>query len=402
MENQYETVQVQLLGGFKLSYGGLSMDDQANRSLKIWSVLSYMIVHRDRSIPQKELLEKIWVKDEEKNLPGAMKTLLFRVRKALEPVFGEETEVILSRKGFYFWNPEIKCILDSEQFEQWTADAEDEHLSDAERMAVYAKALSLYKGDFLPKLREHLWTAVYSAKLRVLYLQAVKNYAALLYRNKQYAEMEVICQAALRLEELDEKLYLFLLQALLAQGKHIVARGHYESAIDIFHRKLGIQPSKEMREMYREIVKYQKEVESDLGIIIDDINAKSESNGAFVCDFGFFQEAYRLTARQATRDGICIHIVLLTLTSADGEPLSLDVLNGAMTRLSEVMTSRLRRGDVITRYSGAQYLLLLPRSNYEDSFTVIDRILSAYGRCRCARRVKATVKIQEVKYEGTM
>ena len=49
-----------------------------------------------------------------------------------------------------------------------------------------------------------------------------------------------------------------------------------------------------------------------------------------------------------------------------------------MDQLLEVIAGRLRRGDVVSRFSGAQYVLMLPGATQEDAVMVMDRILSTF------------------------
>ena len=85
LEAQTVSVTVSMLGGFCLEVGGQVLTDQINRSLKLWNVLCYLILHRDRDVTQSELMELLWPEDNSSNPVNALKTLLYRVRALLEP-----------------------------------------------------------------------------------------------------------------------------------------------------------------------------------------------------------------------------------------------------------------------------------------------------------------------------
>ena len=146
-----KTVSVSLLGGFALELDGTTLTDDINRSLKLWSVLAYLILHRDRPVPQTEFIETFWPDDNSSNPVNALKTLLYRIRSMLEPLFGE-LQPILAQRGAYLWNPAAGCDLDTDRFEALCAQASDESLSSESRMGLYRSALSLYQGDLLRKL----------------------------------------------------------------------------------------------------------------------------------------------------------------------------------------------------------------------------------------------------------
>lgn len=110
-------VAVTMLGGFRIRVDGNVLTDEINRSQKLWNVLCYLIAHRERTVPQSEFIELFWPEENSANPTNALKTLLYRVRSLLEPLFGEGLEPILSQRGAYAWNPAIACEMDVDRFE---------------------------------------------------------------------------------------------------------------------------------------------------------------------------------------------------------------------------------------------------------------------------------------------
>ena len=58
-----EILQVNMFGEFSLTYGGATIDDSGSRSKKLWTLLEYLLVFRDREITQNELIELLKNKD---------------------------------------------------------------------------------------------------------------------------------------------------------------------------------------------------------------------------------------------------------------------------------------------------------------------------------------------------
>lgn len=384
---------ISFLGGFKLQIGDRVLTDELNRSMKLWNLLAYLIVHRNRSIPQAEFIEMLWPEDMDGNPLSALKTLFFRIRKMIASVLGEEQNLIVSRYSSYAWSREVECVVDAEDFEKCCRQASDAKLSDEDRIRFYRNVVDLYKGDFLPKLSSQLWTISFKTHYHSLYLAAVKEYADLLNNAGNYDEMAEVCLKAIQIDAYDERLHTLLLRALLAQGKHAAALNHYERATDFLYRNLGVHPSQELRSLYSQIMDVQKTLETDLAIIQESLS-ENYQKGAFICEFGFFKEAYRMACRLAARTGISVHVVLLTLSNKDGSIVDLNILSGAMNQLLEDSRLNLRQVDMITRYSGAQYLILLPRANYEDSIMVSERIRNAFGRHYRYRKLRLVCRIQ--------
>lgn len=394
--NEQRTVRVYTLGRFEIQVAGKTLADDINRSRRIWNLLAYIITHRGRNITQSEFIETMWPDDDSGNPANSLKTLLYRARATLSDAFGEEAHFLLSQRGSYSWNNEYVCIVDSEEFERLCKQAESPAIGDEERTAIYQKATSLYQGDFLPKLSDQMWVIPLMAHYQSLYLNAVKKYAALLIDAGKYKELTDLCSKALTIDSMDEQLHTYLILSYTGQGNDAAALSHYEVATDMMYRYLGVQPSDALRSAYLQIMQNRQRMETDLSIIQDNLRELSRQTGAFVCDYGFFREAYRLEARRAEREGSSVHIALITVTSPDDTVPELNRLNDTMEQLLEAIVFNLRRGDVVSRYSGAQYVVMLPSANYEDSEMVVGRILSRFLKNHPRNNLKIGYKLRQM------
>ena len=80
------------------------------------------------------------------------------------------------------------------------------------------------------------------------------------------------------------------------------------------------------------------------------------------------------------RTGVAVHLALLSVTARDGSPLVRRSLDRAMENLQELIRQNLRKGDVASQCSVSQYVILLPRANYENSHMVANRLMTAFYR----------------------
>ena len=395
-------IRAVMLGEFKLYVGDVLIDDDISRSHKMWNLLAYLITHRDRNVPQEELIDVLWPDDNSQNPGNALKTLLYRTRATILPLLGDEPQLILSQRGSYSWNHNLRCDVDAEQFADLAQQASDRSLSAAQRLNLYHEALSLYRKDFLPRLAEQLWVIPLATYYHAQYLEAVFEYSDLLLASEQYVELANLVNAAILIEPYDDKLHSLLITALLRQGNSLAALNHYDLATDLLYRNFGVRPSEELRALYHEIMKERKSLEMDLAVIQNDLQETASRPGAFVCDYGFFREAYRLEARRARREGSCVHVALMTVSLPDGKTPSLKPLNATMDQLLEAIRLNLRRGDVLTRYSGAQYVLMLPTANYEDSQMVMERIVNNFYQQNRKNFLKISYKLQQMDLEQSL
>ena len=88
-----------------------------------------------------------------------------------------------------------------------------------------------------------------------------------------------------------------------------------------------------------------------------------------------------MEARSASRTGQSVYIGLMTVMNAAGDALpNQKTMNRVMDALHDTIRRTLRRGDIFTRYSLNQYLIMLPTTTFETSGMVMERIKKAYRR----------------------
>jgi len=286
--------------------------------------------------------------------------------------------------------------VDAEEFEALCMRASESRRSTKERIRLLYEAVSLYKGDFLPKQTGEIWVIPLNTHYHALYLTAVKELTALLEEMGRHEDIVEVCSRAIEIDNLDEELYCHLVRALVRLGRDSAALSHYEAATELLYRNLGVRPSEELRSLYREIMKTQKTLEMDLGVIQEQLKEHEDTPGAFCCEYGFFKEAYRLEARQAVRSGRTAFIALLTVSTPSGEVPALEALNDGMDHLFAAIRHSLRKGDVVARYSGSQYVIMLSALTFEDGEMVMSRILSNYYKRNKNSCLKVNYKLQQL------
>jgi GGDEF domain-containing protein len=112
--------------------------------------------------------------------------------------------------------------------------------------------------------------------------------------------------------------------------------------------------------------------------------------GAFYCDYEFFKGIYRQKAREGSRTGQAVHLLLITITGGKNKEPDQKQLNHLVERLRGTIQSSLRNGDVFTRFSVAQFLLMLPSASYEN----VEMIMGRIGRNFRSSYPKANVTLK--------
>ena len=374
-------VQITMLGSFEIRRGDKAIGDNISRTHKIWNLLEYLITFRDKDLSQNDLISALWPDDSSDNPANALKNLIYRIRTTLA-ASGIQTdeEFVTYRRGSYCWNKEIDCQIDVSLFENLCKEAQEAGLEEEAQIQKCLQAVDIYKGDFLPKSSFEEWVVPVSTYYHTLYLNAVHRLLDLLMDRRDYQKVVEVCEKAIIIDRFDEKLHEQLILAFYNVGWQQKALEHYDYITNLFYRELGVKVSDRLRSIYRDIIKTEKSVETDLDIIKNDLREATSVEGAFFCEYEIFKDVYRLQARSIARNGQTVYIGLLTVTDFNSGIPDPKLLNNAMDHLEGAIRLSLRKGDVAARFSAAQYVVLLPTVTFESGSKVLERIIKRFSR----------------------
>ena len=388
-----EPISVRMLGEFSLQAGAHVISDAGSRTKKVWSLLAYLICHRGRSVSQKKLIELLWGDDPASSNPeNALRITFHRARTLLNQLWPNAGhDLILNRDSGYAWNDQIPATLDSDEFDRLCgAKPEDE---DA-RLENCLAALALYKGDFLEKQSSETWVIPVSTHYHNLYLDTAMEAARLLSCRGRHSEAAAICRAAAAAEPYHEPLHQLLMETLAAGGDQKGAAAVYEALSRHLFDDFGIRPNEQTREVYRRCVHSPSDQALPMDVVLEHLQEPDAAAGAMECDYDYFKVLCYAEARAMVRRGNATHIVLLSLQSPAGASLTRRSQSRIMGQLGEQIRKNLRRGDVFSRCSVSQYIIMLPQANYENSCMVSRRLLAAFNRAHPHVTARITYLVQ--------
>jgi DNA-binding SARP family transcriptional activator len=390
-----EKMQIQMLGGFQITIGEITIKDTDNHSQQMWNLLEYLIVFRNQAISPRSLADSLWPGDKSNNPSNALKNLIYRIRTMFAG-YGVPfaRELIRYHQNTYSWNNSFACEIDIEQFANLCAQAADAGQPDETRIALYLRAFELYRGNFLPNSGYREWAVALVNDYRRLYFSSVYDACALLAANNRFDTIEAVCGKAIEFDPFEECAHQYFIEALVRQGKQSQALAHYNELTELFYRELGVSLSESVRSLYREIVKTVNSVQTDLSVIKEDLCEQQAAQGAFYCAYEIFKCMYRVEARTATRTGQSIFIALLTVTDQNNQVPELPLLGKVMDQLLESVRLSLRKGDVISRFSATQYVLMLPTLTYENGRIVLSRIEKRFKQDFRGKEIKLHTALQ--------
>ena len=376
-----EQLQVSMLGGLSVARQGKTIGDGSNRMKKVWLLLAYLIYTRGSRSTQDHFVSLIQGADMNQidDPASRLKALFYRTRTMLDELgTGAGKQYIIHKNGSYCWNTEEPITVDVEEFDRLCAAAK---AADKEKqLELYLQALSLYKGDFLPKLSMEPWVMPINAYYHRLYLDAVQQTLTLLEEQGSYQQAADLCLRALRIEPYSEDLCQHLMRCRIATGDQAGARKVYEDMSELLFEHFGVMPSDESRQLYRQANREVNDRSVPVDTVRENLREADAAKGAVFCEYDFFRLLYQVQARAIIRSGEVVHIALLSVHGLGGKALPRRSLDTAMDNLQTLIIQNLRQGDVVTRCSVSQMIVMLPQANYENSCAVCQRIIKAFDR----------------------
>jgi DNA-binding SARP family transcriptional activator len=359
--------------------------------------LEYLIAHRDRTVTQEELIGTLWPMDDIDDAVNTLKTLLHRVRALLDGLeIGNSKQLVRYHRGTYSWSPSIECTVDAEEFVRLCKQANDPESSRDESIKIFTRALEIYRGRFLPNHVHEPWVASLDANYHSLYTEAVYALTDIFQDMGRMADVAAICRKAVALDPYNEEMHIRLIRALVDSGETQSAISHYNYITELFYNGFGITPSKELTSIYSELIKTTRVRELNLNAIKDDLRETEVDGGCLFVEYEFFKIIYRLEARSEARTGQVVYLALITVTDPTGERPALKTLKKSMDKLKDTISQSLRRGDVFTRFSVSQYLVMLPSATLEDGQSVTKRIVRQFRRDNPRLRAELVCSLQPV------
>ena len=394
------SIIVKTLGKFELSNDFGILNDELLRSDMLKKLLIYLLLHRKASSSVQELTQALWMEEEIENPVRALNNLVYRLRTVLKTYLGDEKYIITGR-GSYSWNKEIAVVMDVEQFEELSQNRY-EGLSVQDKIKKYETAFYLYEGKFLESCFDVHWIMMLSTYYHSMFLELIKKLCVLYLKNNSYKELEKVCVLSLKNEVVEEDIYYYYITSLIRQKKHEFAISKYEEAVNHLYKIFGVQVFEKLDSVWDEL-KGNNDFgnQSTLKNIHQEMKEVKEDSGVFFCGYPIFKEIYRLEVRKNLRRGESHYLILFTLGIekfiVNEEKNMKDYLTDqGMKKLKEVLQSVLRMGDVATRYSRNQYLVLLPTCTYENSVKVSQRVIEHFEHFYKKNVIKLKTEFEQI------
>jgi two-component SAPR family response regulator len=383
LQYQYEDrrLSITTLGRFRVVLGGRVLSEESTRTSKVWELFRYLVANRDRDIPGDILIENLWEEAELENPRRALRNLVYRLRQVLNSEDDPKHSYITLSRGFYRFNTSADYWLDTEEFEQLSAQARNlSGTGSLESAELYKRCLSLYKGEYLPGQMYADWVQPIRNYYRRLFLETFSDYVAYLREHDDLPGIGTICEQVLQVEPLEESIHIEFIDFLLQTGKTKEAQAHYACASSRIYREMGVNPSPDMLKAYKRITMQAEWLDGLAGQASSRNQlGQQKLDGPHSYTPDMFRDMCQSEKQRQDSTGTSLFVVGLRLKPDDS-------VEKFGIVLSNILKETLREGDAFCHWKPHEFLLLLPISGHDKVEKVIKRISELYGRQCDAKR----------------
>lgn len=361
---QNNVLYVWLIGKVKLQYNEAVLVDDKRQSKKFWLLLEFLIVNRNRFIPQQELLDSVWPDMDVRDPANSLKVLVFRVRKELDSLKpGLGAELILNKAGSYGFNSDFPCVIDLETVAQKYQQAKD---CPETELSILMETLEMSSaGRPVAGIDEH-WAEAIRARHDGMYAEMFRRCTSLLRERQDYPSIVAICEQDLLIHPEDETAYYYAIKALLAQERYVEARRMFQRARKTVLDQLDKPLDQRIVDAYYKNVGRGYSRSVDIEAAQNELSERPSYHGALYCEYEQFMSIYRLYERLLLRHSNAKTALCLFTLQVPRPAKTRAVVNKHIRILGETLAFTLRGEDVFCRCSSRQFLVLFSFSNDSD------------------------------------
>jgi two-component SAPR family response regulator len=246
-------LEIYTLGEFKIIKEGEAVESSGKVQQKPLLLLKALIALGGKEVREEQIADLLWPDSDGDAAHSAFTTTLSRLRQLLgfeKAIRLQEKKATLERRH---------CWVDAWVFERICKRTEDLwqgsrlRTDSSEMIQLTEKAVSFYKGHFLPADDEHVWTAPYRDRLKNKFHRLVIRVGDYLEEAGQWEKAVEYYERALEVDDLVEEFYQHLMTSYFKLGQWTEAIKAYNRCKKILLAALGIDPSPKTQALYRNL-----------------------------------------------------------------------------------------------------------------------------------------------------
>jgi predicted ATPase/DNA-binding SARP family transcriptional activator len=238
-------LEIHLLGDFHIFYNDKALD--SFNSTRLQSTLTYLLLHGDSPQPRKRMAFLLWPDSSEASARNNLRQSIYQLRQALP----DHERFLISDATTIYWK------IDPDQFcDTWTLIKAMEQAQEAEKqqndeLQRYAleQASQVFHGLLLPGCYDE-WIIPERDRIQAEGLSALHKLIGIQEKLRDYPAAILTGEALLRLDPLNENLYITLMRLHQSNFDHAGSLQVYKNAKKVLERELGILPGPDLQLAY--------------------------------------------------------------------------------------------------------------------------------------------------------
>src|SRR5215210_5472689 len=245
-----EAVRVWLLGGFRVSVGARTVEEERWRLKKAAGLVKLLALAPHHRMHRERVMDLLWPNLEAGAAANNLHRTLHSARHALEPQPPSADSCYLRLRAEQLeLCPEGSLWVDAEAFEEAAATARR-----SRDPAAYQAAVDLYAGELLPGDRYEAWAEDRREGLRLTYLSLLLEMAALHEERQDYDQAIEALGRVVAEEPAREGANAGLMRLYALSGRRDQALKQYERLRGDLRRGFAREPGAAIRRLQEEIL----------------------------------------------------------------------------------------------------------------------------------------------------
>ncbi|RAY11066.1 AfsR/SARP family transcriptional regulator [Actinomadura craniellae] len=220
--------------------------------VKVRALLADLLAHEGRPVPADRLIDDLWGEALPGNPPGALSAKVSQLRRVLEDAEPGARALVATRPAGYLLQVEGDRV-DAHRFRSLVARAR-ETAGPADRAAVLAEALALWRGPALPDFADEPFAQAVIARLEELRLTTLEDHAEVRLALGEHGVLAGELGDLLAAHPFRERLRAAHLRALYRAGRPSEALESYERLRTELADELGLDPGPELAALHQAIL----------------------------------------------------------------------------------------------------------------------------------------------------
>jgi DNA-binding SARP family transcriptional activator len=219
---------------------------------KAIALFRYLLSRRYRAAHKEELLELLWPEAGSRSATHCLHVTVATLRRYLDPPTGS---YLLFEAGHYRIHPDAPIEDDAHYFEQCCDNAERygqaNDLVGAERS--YRDAIISYAGDYCVGEHDFAWAIGEQERLLARYLSVLDQLGRILIARRHFEPAIECYRRLLERDGYREDAHCQLMRCYWQQGRRHEALRQYERCASLLAKDLGLEPMPDLQKLYQAI-----------------------------------------------------------------------------------------------------------------------------------------------------